>query len=313
MKNFRWFLLYFLFLLLILAALPLVLVSGDNRTETPIQEGTADSSPVIKIENATGSIYEDTLEHFLMGVVAAEMPRSFPQEALKAQAIAARTYIYGQIGKGLYDGADTCIDPNRAQAWVNIDTALPATADNQKNDWQKIIEAVETTRGLIITYNGAVASTFYCSTCGGQTASAKEVWGSERPWLKSVTCPYDQDAPKYQTQAVFSRKELAKLLGVTKNEIGKIKVTSRTKSGRVAQLSIGKKAFTGSEIREKLNLNSTNFSIAITDDTVVFQVCGYGHGVGLCQYGAKGLAEHGMNYKQILTHYYTGVKIEKAY
>ena len=312
MRTFRLFLFYILFLLLLLALLPLIFISEKQSNINFSYE--EDISPVIKIEADTGTIFEDTLEHFLLGVVAAEMPRSFPLEALKAQAIAARTYIYGQIGKGLYNGADTCVDPNRAQAWINIEEVMPVTSTTEEyNNWQKIYTAVESTSGIVVTYNGEIASTPYCSTCGGQTADASEVWGNSLPWLKSTECPYDKDSPKYETSISYQKDELVKRLNVNSSDLSNMSITSRTASGRVAEVSINNKIFTGQEIRKLLSLNSTNFSICSMTDNVVFTVRGYGHGVGLCQYGAKGMADEGKTYEDILHYYYTGIELEKVY
>ena len=312
MRTFRLLLFYILFLMLVLAVLPLIFISGKQADINYSEKD--DVSPVIKIESETGDIFEDTLEHFLLGVVAAEMPRSFPLEALKAQAIAARTYIYGQMGKGLYNGADTCVDPNRAQAWIDLDEVLPVTASNvEDSDWQKIYTAVESTCGIVVTYNGEIASTPYCSTCGGQTADASEVWGNSLPWLISIECPYDTDSPKYDTIVSYQNNELTKLLDVNQSDLQNITITERTASGRVANVKVGNKNYTGQEIRKLLSLNSTNFSICLMTNKVVFNVRGYGHGVGLCQYGAKGMADTGKTYEEILTYYYHGIELTKAY
>jgi stage II sporulation protein D len=272
-------------------------------------------------------IVEMGLEEYVKGVVAAEMPAEFDLEALKAQAVAGRTYAAKQMavfgGSGLADrpGADVSTDPRQSQAWLSTlqlrERWGPFSFDRY---WAKIGQAVEETRGLIVTYNGEPINAVFHSTSGERTAAAKEVWGYEFPYLQSVVCTWDKKSPRYSDSKDYSFAELEQRLG---SEAGVVaaaqgggavaQVLERTESGRVATARVGSKTFTGFDLRQKLELRSTNFTVEPQGGKIVFKTTGYGHGVGLCQYGANGMAKEGRDFRAILTYYYTGVKIASIY
>jgi len=268
-------------------------------------------------------VVEMNLEEYVKGVVAAEMPAEFDLEALKAQAVAGRTYAAKQMamfgGNGLADrpGADVSTDPRQSQAWMSTlqlrERWGPFSFDRY---WAKIGQAVDGTRGLIVTYDGEPINAVFHSTCGNRTAAAKEVWGYDFPYLQSVACAWDKKSPRYNDSKEYSFAELEQRLGTEAGVVAAAKlggavaqVLERTESGRVAKAKVGGKTFTGFDLRQKLELRSTNFTVEPEGDKVIFKTTGYGHGVGLCQYGANGMAKDGRDFRAILTYYYTGVNI----
>lgn len=269
-------------------------------------------------------IVELSLEEYVKGVVAAEMPAEFDLEALKAQAVAGRTYAVKQMvifgGSGLADrpGADVSTDPRQSQAWLGTlqlrERWGPFSFDRY---WAKIGQAVDETRGLIVTYNGEPINAVFHSTSGERTAAAKEVWGFDFPYLQSVVCTWDKKSPRYSDSKEYSFAELEQRLGAEAGVVAAAQggggsvaqVLERTESGRVAKARVGSKTFNGFDLRQKLDLRSTNFTVEPQGGKIVFKTTGYGHGVGMCQYGANGMAKEGKDFRAILTYYYTGVKI----
>lgn len=271
-----------------------------------------------------GKIVEMNVEEYVKGVVAAEMPAEFELEAMKAQAVAARTYavknmvFFGGSGLAEQPGADVSTDYRQSQAWQNEAKLRERWGANYETNWRKISRAVEETRGEVATYNGEFINAVFHSTSGERTASAKEVWGFDYPYLISVPCPWDQKSPRYYDRKEFSLAEIEQLLGsetqvvaaVENGNSGATQVINMTDSGRVEQIRIGSKVLSGATVREKLQLRSTNFKVELQGNKMTFNTIGYGHGVGLCQYGANGMAKAGQDYRQIITKYYTGVALK---
>jgi stage II sporulation protein D len=279
-----------------------------------------DHRPLILVLHAksTGQTYRLALEEYLVGVVAAEMPAEFALEALKAQAVAARTLAIRRLkclgGRGAlgHAKADLSDDPNECQAWVS--------QKKLRAQWQgwnyyrynrKIRRAVADTAGIILVYHGQPIDAVYHSTCGAGTVAADEVWPYRVPYLKRVGCGFDHHAPRYQSRRFYSWREMAAALRLPLSAVKKIRLRQQTASGRVGVISFGKYRLTGSEFRTRLGLNSNNIRWSVAAQGVRLQVTGYGHGVGMCQYGADGMAQQGFNYQTILTHYYQGVKLAK--
>ena len=269
-----------------------------------------------------------TLEEYTIGVVAAEMPAEFDGEALKAQAVAARTYAVKQMGffggSGLANrpGADVSTDYRDNQAWISEGQAKQKWGQPKATMyWKKITQAVDDTRGLILTYNGDPVNAVFHSTSGERTASAREVWGYDYPYLQSVACRWDQRAPRYSDTRQWALADMEKRLGTDAGVMAAVKsgissvaqIMSRTDSGRVDTIRIGSKTFTGLAVREKLELRSSNFTVEQKEETIIFKTTGYGHGVGMCQYGAHGMALEGHDFRHILTYYYQGVAIKNIH
>lgn len=270
----------------------------------------------------TGKIEELPLNEYVTGVVAAEMPAAFPVEALKAQAVAARTYVLKRLTAGgvmnsEHPGADVCDDPRHAQAWLSRGQMRERWgAINYYRYYYKIRRAVDATTNMVITYNGKLIDPVYHSACGGRTEDSGAVWKYSVPYLKSVNCPYETDPRPVQT-ASFTLDQARKALGIDLAAVpvstggSPVKITGRTDTGRVSTVEVGGVELPATLVRQRLGLRSTNFGCRLEDDKLVFTTVGYGHGVGMCQYGAKGFAEHGYSYEEILKHYYTGVEVEE--
>jgi len=263
------------------------------------------------------------LEDYVKGVVAAEMPAEFELDALKAQAVSARTYavknmiVFGGSGVADQPGADVSTDYHQNQAFLREEQLKERWGKNYERYWGKVSQAVAETRGQVVTYNGEFINAVFHSTSGERTASAKEVWGIDYPYLVSVPCSWDQKSPRYHDKKEFSLAEVEKLLGAetqvvtaVQNGSGATQVIDKTDSGRIDQIRIGNKMLSGVTVRDKLDLRSNNFTVELQGDKMIFNTIGYGHGVGLCQYGANGMAKEGYDYRKIITTYYTGVVIK---
>ncbi|GAB6099479.1 stage II sporulation protein D [Halanaerocella petrolearia] len=245
------------------------------------------------------------LEDYLKGVLAAEMPASFPLSALKSQAVAARTYTL----KHLEQGEQLTTDSTKDQAWVSKQKLLHKWGlIGYLQYWAKISAAVEETQGIVLTYQGEFIDAVYHSTSGGETASAKEVWGRTIPYLQSVESSYETRSPYYKVKTSLSAVQLEQKLNLADVDLNQIKVVKRSQSNRILQLKVGKKLFSGPDLRRSLDLPSTRLKLNKRKGEVEFITFGYGHGVGLSQYGASGMAKQGYNFREILAHYYTGIE-----
>lgn len=253
------------------------------------------------------------LEEYVTGVVSSEMPVNFELEALKAQAIGARTYIFKRLLTDSKDslpfGADIT-DSTLHQVYKNQKQLKEAWGYNYDTNINKIKQAVSATKGLILTYDGEPIDASFFAASNGYTENSEEYWMSVIPYLRSVPSPWDKDSPKYKDQRTFSLNDFEKKLGVEISGKEDFSLIKHSESNRVSLIEIGGKKFTGKNIREALELNSTDFSFNLENNQIEVITLGYGHGVGMSQYGANGMAKDGKNYKEILKHYYTGVKIE---
>ena len=245
------------------------------------------------------------LSDYLCGVLMGEMPGSFPLEALKAQAVAARTYTLQRLEAGgvLSD------DPAECQAFCDPDQAGTKYGEQADAVMEKLRRAVEETDGQVMIYDGTLITATYFSCSGGRTESAQAVWGSSVPYLLSVDSPGEEDADSFESRMELSRSELMERLEIPDTEIREI---TYTEGGGVETMTIGGRSFSGVELRQRLGLRSTNFQIDISGDTVTVDVKGFGHRVGMSQYGAKAMAERGQSYREILAWYYTGAELTEA-
>ena len=278
-------------------------ITNDNTNiigETNIIENT------ITIYRSNGEIINIELEDYLIGVVAGEMPASFNIEALKVQAIIARTYTLKSIkrNKILTDTVDT-------QVYIDEEQMHDKWGSDFNKYYNKIKEAVTSTKDLVITYNNDYIDAVYFANSNGYTEDAKEVWGYNIPYLKSVECKYDINSTNYLRIKTISYEELSNKLNIPIDNTVEIYNILRNNSHRIISISINDKTYTGIEIRNILNLRSADFDISITDEGLEFTTYGYGHGVGISQYGANGMANNGYNYESIIKYFYQGVNIEK--
>ncbi|MGI1690553.1 stage II sporulation protein D [Thermoanaerobacter uzonensis] len=333
---------FFIFFSLII--LPSIIVFGFNShktSSTSLSEvKLIDGGKLVKLDNLGNTnlyhtvnvfitnqnkIRKMDLEEYVKGVVAAEMPAEFEMEALKAQAVAARTYALskeialGGRGCELHPGADVCTDSEHCQAWQSEDELRQKWGGNFDKYYAKISQAVEDTKGLVLVYDDALIVPAYHAISGGKTENSEEVWHSKIPYLRSVVSPGEEVASKYKTTVVVSKEEFINKLKQkepslklnSSNILNQVKDIEKTQAGHVKTLKIGNITFSGEEIREVFNLNSTNFSFEAQGNNIVITVIGYGHGVGMSQYGANALAKQGKKFDEILKYYYTGVEIVK--
>ena len=268
----------------------------------------------------TGQIEELNLEEYLYGVVSSEMPVSFEIEALKAQSIVARTYTIYQIinNGGKHENADICDDFNCCQAWISKQERISKwNAEEAESNWNKIVEAVDSTRGKIVAYNGKPINAFFHANSGGITESSLNIWGGiDYPYLKSVETSGEEGYTQYASEVSLSYQELLDKVKVKYadceidfSQQDCIQILEYTTSGRVKTIKFGNKEIAGTEARTLLGLKSTNFIFTITNEMITFIVTGYGHGVGMSQTGADALAKTGLHYELIIQHFFTGVEI----
>ncbi len=302
-------LLLFCLLILLPTFLSLCLLSPKNT-------GGRHSSPLVSVWRAdTKSLAKMQLEAYLIGVVAAEMPASFHEEALKAQAVAARTYIYNRMTSDEENAdhpeAAVCTDSTHCKAWLS-DEALHT---EMGEDWyatyyEKIAAAVRDTEGEIVTYDDEPIVAVFHSAAGGRTENSADVWGGALPYLKSVESAGDASSPRFLTTAEIPKTEICATLGISEATVGDY---TRSEGGAVQTITLGGTAFRGTDIRAHFDLRSANFEIEETPESFIFHVKGSGHGVGLSQYGANFMAENGSSYRDILTTYYTDVALTTAW
>lgn len=268
----------------------------------------------------SGQIEEINLDEYLYGVVSAEMPASFEQEALKAQAVVARTYTIYQIQNNgeKHEGAHICDSSQCCQAWMTKEDRLAKWEEAEReNNWQKITKAVDETVGKIITYGGNPINAFFHSNSGGVTESSVNIWGGiEYPYLKSVETSGEEGYSQYSSEVSFTHEELLNKIKEKYQDVqidfnleDSIQILEYTESGRVRTIKFGNTQITGTEARTILGLKSTNFVVNRQDGKIIFSVKGYGHGVGMSQTGADSLAKSGRGHEEIIKHFYTGVEI----
>lgn len=319
---------YPLFLMLITFFLPFmtsISFSADEIENSAIETLNLSPPPdevltekTITVFNAdTKETEEQILEEYLIGVVSAEMPASYEKEALKAQAVAARTYILNKENRKNPDhsNAIVCTSPNHCKGYISPPDAEKKWGKNWvENFYPKIKEAVLETRGEYITYNGEIIEAYFFALSNGKTESSLDVWGSSRPYLMSTESSFDTQAPNFLSTASFSLLDFNSRLKTLNPDFSPsssptISDTVLTDGKRVSFLKINGTKFQGTDIRSLFSLKSTDFSIKTDGDNVIFLVKGNGHGVGMSQYGANCLAKEGKNYREILSHYYKGIEI----
>ena len=289
--------------------------SDSGEEETP----SVDRATSLNIL-AEGKLRQMDMETYLLGVLRAEMPASFEEEALKAQAVAARTYVLHKIaggGSANHPQADACDDISCCQAFKSQETAAGEWGEKAGEYEEKIQRAVADTDGECVLYDGAPVLAVFHSSSVGTTQDAQAVWSTGLPYLQSVETPEGEDTvPDYRSTASFSASELreklldalpeAKLEGSPSNWFTNIRQQA---GGTVNSLSVGGVEVGGNRLRTILELRSACFTISFDGDAVTFSVTGYGHGVGMSQYGANVLAGNGMTYREILEWYYTGAEV----
>lgn len=305
----------------------LVLFSKDEKTvvqeEEKVEsaketaEAPEESEPDVAVfRDESKEIETFPLEEYVTGVVAMEMPANFEVEALKAQALAARTYVVNFLlqtdEESVPEGANIT-DTVTHQVFKNQDELKELWGKDFDWKYKKVSEAVQTTKGEILTYKDKPITASFFSTSNGYTENAEEYWKDKIPYLKSVESPWDSKAPNFESEKKIPVEEFETLLGVSigsDKEVGEI--TGKTSGNKVATVKIADKTFSGREIREKLDLRSTDFRWVRDGDSITITTKGYGHGVGMSQYGANGMAQAGKDYREIVEHYYHDIHISEA-
>lgn len=296
----------------------------QNEENIEIVESTYDYKKYKTIKllhKSTGETQELPLDEYLYGVVSAEMPASFETEALKAQAIVARTYtLYKIINSNKKHGeSDICDDSTCCQAWISKEDRLEKWAEDDRNTyWSKIVNAVNSSQGKIITYEGKPINAFFHANSGGATEAPVNVWGGTGyPYLQTVTTSGEDAYSQYDSKVTVTKKEFEEKIKnlhsdfeIDFKEEECIKIEEYTEGNRVKTIKVGNLKLSGVEMRNIFELRSANFKIAIGGNNIKFEVIGYGHGVGMSQTGADSLAKQGKSYEEIIKHYYTGVEIE---
>ncbi len=288
---------------------------------SPAPAGRWDAERTIRVLREDGAVDTMTLADYLLGVVSAEMPASFEPEALRAQAVCARTYALcrAEAGSHSADGADVCTDSSCCQAYIAPAGAAARWGPRGAEYTEKLSAAVADTDGQVLTYGGSLIQAVFFSSAAGATEDAAAVWGRDLPYLVSVDSPEGDEVPHYRSTVTLSAdavKALAEGAGLGADLSGEpagwFSDLTRTASGRVAAISLGGVSMTGGAARALFSLRSTCFDVAFADGVFTFSVTGYGHGVGLSQYGANAMAKDGATWRDIVAHYYTGVTVQKG-
>lgn len=320
--------LYFVFVMILIFTMPIVFTDKFDKTEEvanpeveePQYEKAdyGDLSTINLLHSDTGEVETIEFDTYLYGVVSAEMPASYELEALRAQAIVARTYTIYKIANGSkHENAHICDSSLCCQAWISKENRLARWEENLREEyWKKIVDSVDSTSGKYVTYQGEPINAFFHSNSGGQTELPVNVWGGSFPYLQIVSTSGEENYNGYSSEVVVSKDELIqKMLEKYSNfqinfdEVNCIQILDLTESSRVKTMKIGNVSLSGVEARKIFGLKSAKFNFEIIGDTVKFSVTGYGHGVGLSQNGADSLAKQGMNYEQIIKYYYKDVEI----
>ena len=323
---------YFFVFLLIFFLLPALLTKknveakvSDNKEINATEEEKVENydyknyGTIKLLHLETNEVEEVPIDTYLVNVVSAEMPADFEIEALKAQSVVARTYTIYKIQNKKHDNADICDDSGCCQAWISKEERLARWDEGvRESNWQKIEQAVNETKGKIITYEGKPINAFFHSNSGGKTEVPVNVWGGTGyPYLQVVETSGEDNYTQYNSEVVLSKEEILEKLKVNYSDISidfnnndDLKILEYTDSGRVKTVKFGNHNLSGTETRSLFGLRSTNFEIIKENDNIKFSVKGYGHGVGMSQTGANTLAKEGKIYEDIIKHFYIGVEIQ---
>lgn len=322
-------------IVLVLCILPVLFLKNDTKAELfdiDLNNITKDKKAAIEFpEDGKVNLYlkeenkvvQLDLEEYITGVVASEVPADFNDEALKAQAIAARTYYMNKRKNPCKDAeahsAEIC-DTTNCQVYMNKEKRLSSWSSSKgEENWNKIKNAVESTKGQVLTYDGEVLKyPQFFSTSSGKTEDAKDVFSVDVPYLKSEESKGEEHAPKYESTVNISIDDFIRKINssytnahLKKQQLSSmVSIKSYTEGGSVKEIQTGGAIIKGTDFRKLFGLNSSNFTVQFTNNVAVIICKGYGHGVGMSQWGANAMAKEGYTYDQILKHYYSGVEID---
>ena len=294
-----------------------VQTEGMLPIDRPVQSGRAkDRGRAVRLQTGDGSVAELTMDDYLWGVVAAEMPASFEPAALEAQACAARTYTVMLQSAPKHTGADVCGNSTCCQAYVERDAALARWGLNAGSYEEKIRNAVANTDGLGVLYGGEPIQALFFSSAAGRTVDAIEVWGNAVDYLKSVDSPEGEEVPNYRSQVSLPAQDVKALTlaaypgaDLSGDPSGWFGEAHRNENGLVNSITLGGVTLTGRQVRSLFSLRSATFTVEWDGSCFVFSTVGYGHGVGMSQYGANAMAREGKTFREILAWYYTGAQV----
>lgn len=285
------------------------LISLDS--EEASEEIELEGEMILVWHSEEGYSEELPLEEVVFRALAGEMSGTSPEEALKAQAVAARTYIVKRLVSGgtHEDGAIVCDDPSHCQCFLD-DEDLAIKFGSDEEMWTAYLkEIVASTEGVVLVADGELIDPLYSAVCGGVTELASEYWYTDLPAITNVECNWDTTHVNFTSMVVYSAEEVAERLGVLESDLDTLAIDAFTSTGRIGEVSCADTVWEGRDFRTALDLNSTNCSWVVSDGEYYFNVLGYGHGVGMCQAGACGLAELGYSYEAILEYYYYGSEV----
>lgn len=265
------------------------------------------------------SVENDNFENYIIGVVSAEMPSSFEIEALKAQAVASRTYAYRRV-----DNVNDEINyTNIGQAYDTIENMRSKWGDKFDDNYSKIKNAIVSTKGIIMTYEDEPIEAVFHSTSGGMTENAENIWGKNLPYIKSVDSYLDEEAPNFTYVSIISNNEIVSKIASKFSSSGinvsyddiinSFEIKTRSEAGYVLEVYVCGYLMSGQDMRTLFDLRSSNFTIVKNSDSFEFTTKGYGHGVGMSQYGANFMAMEGYSYLEILEHYYSDIDFMKIF
>jgi len=301
-----------LLMIFIVLFIPFIIVSLYNLDEKKEIELKYVYNTIIRVKrNGTGKIEKIPFEEYIVGVLAGEMPIYFDDEALKAQAVASRSYALKRMEynkKKEYDVVDTVMN----QVYLDNDYLKNAWKDKYISNINKLRSVVNSTSGEYLVYDGKVIDAMFFSTSNGYTEDSVTVFNVDLPYLQSVKSAWDEDTSSaFKASKVISAQSFYDTLGISYSDTLNFDVLKRSSTNRIIDLSINGFSFTGRDVYNKLGLKSTDFSLKQKGDNIIINTTGYGHGVGMSQYGALGMAREGYTYLDILSYYYEGTKIKK--
>ncbi|BBI36205.1 stage II sporulation protein D [Cohnella abietis] len=303
---------------------PLIETDGDSSNSALNSDIVNNQQPTVRVYlTRSGTIEKVPLEVYVKGVVAAEMPLDFQPAALEAQALAARTYIIRRLWLNDRSGVTVkeadVMDTEVNQVYRSLSEMEQLRIDNEVG-WQKVDKAVSRTAGQVIVYEDQPIEALFFSTSNGYTENSEEVFAAARPYLRSVASPWDKEgSPRAQETVEISLKDFydkldLKSITASSSLSAKksIRIIEWTKGRRVKQMLVGNKKFTGEEIRHRLGLRSAAFDMDISKGKIILTTYGSGHGVGMSQWGAEEMAKSGKTARQIVEHYYSGIRLEEV-
>lgn len=291
---------------------PLISVKADEKEAVSAANQMPSSEISFRLKDKdSGEISNISARDYILGVVSAEMPASYHTEALKAQAVAAYTFALWRKEENKKEAFDITNDSNLDQAYIDKSGRAKKWGDKEGEYTEKILSAVDSVLGQTVTYKGKIALTLYTAISGGKTENVKNLWGKEYDYLTPVESVGDLLSPNYLTTVDFTKEQLCeKIEGISNEDMSKwFSSPVYSDSGTLLTVNFGEKTLTGKEIRAALNLRSANFDVTAKDNVFTFNVRGYGHLVGMSQYGANYMAQQGSDYKEILKWYYKGTEI----